>query len=117
MRTLCRSDFFQVVQVSTDRRFGNFELHVDSHRLLRDDAEVSLTPKEFDLLRLFLNRPGRALTREEILRMVWGVNVFVTTRSVDRCVTTLRKKIEADPARPTFIQTIMEVGYRFESGD
>lgn len=98
-------------------QFGDFELDVHSHRLVREGSEIFLTPKEFDLLRLFLGRPGRALTRDEIVRIVWGINVFVTPRSVDRCVTTLRKKIEPDPALPTFIQTIMDVGYRFQVND
>ena len=57
--------------------------------------------------------PDRALTRDQILNAVWGFGVFVTGRSVDRCVNTLRKKIERDPHRPRFIQTIREVGYRF----
>jgi DNA-binding response OmpR family regulator len=94
--------------------FGEFKLEVSSHRLLRDDTEIPLTPKEYDLLQLFLSRSCRALTRDEIINVVWGINIFVTPRSVDRCVTTLRKKIEPDPSRPTFIRTIMDVGYRFE---
>ena len=97
--------------------FGDFELDVTSHRLVRDGSELRLTPKEFDLLRLFVGRPGRALTRDEIVRIVWGINVFVTPRSVDRCVTTLRRKIEPDPTRPTFIRTVVDVGYRFEVND
>ena len=56
------------------------------------------------------------MTRDEILRSVWGQNVFVTRRSVDRCVNTLRKKIEDDPRRPIFLQTVREIGYRFECG-
>ena len=66
------------------------------------------------MLEFFLQRPGRALTRENILNAVWGNSVMVTTRSVDRCVTTLRSKIEPDPHRPAFIHTIREIGYRFE---
>ncbi len=73
-----------------------------------------MTPKEFGLLALFLRRPGRALTRDEIINTVWGYDVFVTARSVDRCVNTLRIKIEADPHQPQFIQTVRPVGYRFE---
>ncbi|MCD6365230.1 MAG: winged helix-turn-helix domain-containing protein [Planctomycetes bacterium] len=56
-----------------------------------------------------------ALTRDDILRNVWGRDVFVTSRSVDRCVNTLRKKIEPNGARATFIQTVREIGYRFEA--
>jgi len=95
-------------------RFGDCELDLTSRRLKRDGAEVALTPKEFALLAYLAGKPGRALTRDDILRSVWGHDVFVTSRSVDRCVNTLRKKIEPDPAHPTFIRTVREIGYRFE---
>lgn len=94
-------------------RFGPFEINVDSHKLLRNGQEVELTPKEFGVLELLVTRPGRALTRDQILDAVWGHGVFVTARSVDRCVTTLRSKIEADLSHPAYIVTVREVGYRF----
>ncbi|MHC4591173.1 MAG: response regulator transcription factor [Planctomycetota bacterium] len=94
--------------------FGDCMLDMASRKLLRNDAEVELTPKEFGLLAFFAARPGRALTRDQILRAVWGYSVFVTPRSVDRCVNTLRGKVEPDPDRPTFIRTIRGIGYRFE---
>jgi DNA-binding response OmpR family regulator len=86
-----------------------------AHKLFRHDTEVPLTAKEFRLLEFFLKRPGRALTRDTILDAVWGREVLVTDRSVDRFVTTLRAKIEADPRNPVFIQTVRDIGYRFES--
>jgi DNA-binding response OmpR family regulator len=95
--------------------FGPFRLDLSSRRLTRNGQEIPLTPKELGLLELFARRPGRALTRDEILRRVWGHDVLVTWRSVDRCVTTLRGKIEADPARPKYIQTVRQIGYRFET--
>ena len=95
--------------------FGPYRLDLASRRLMRGRSEVPLTPKELGLLELMARRPGRALTRDEILRQVWGHNVFVTWRSVDRCVTTLRGKIETDPARPVFIQTVRQIGYRFDA--
>ena len=97
-------------------KFGRCELDTTSHRLLRDGIEVPLTSKEFRLLEFFLQRSGRALTRETIMNAVWGNCIMVTARSVDRCVTTLRSKIEPDPHRPAFIHTIREIGYRFEGG-
>jgi DNA-binding response OmpR family regulator len=75
---------------------------------------VELTAKEFRLLEYFVSRQGRALTRDDILNAVWGNSVIVTTRSVDRCVTTLRAKIEKDPRRPQLIHTVRDIGYRFE---
>lgn len=98
-------------------RFGVFALDMRSHRLARDGEEIGLTPKEYDLLAYLVRRSGRALTRDQILDAVWGEHLFVTGRSVDRCITTLRHKIESDPRRPRYIQTVREVGYRFEPGD
>ena len=95
-------------------RFGTFRLDLASHQLYENGAEVQLTPKEFRMLELLLRRAGRALTRDEIMRVVWGTQVLVTSRSVDRCVTTLRSKIEPDPRHPRFILTIRDIGYRFE---
>jgi len=95
-------------------RFGDCELDCAARKLLRGGKEVELTPKEYGLLELFARRAGRALTRDEVLRNVWGYDVFVTSRSVDRCVTALRKKVEPDPAHPTFIRTVRQIGYRFE---
>jgi len=95
-------------------RFGDCELNSSARKLFRGGEEVQLTPKEYGLLAYFVQQAGRALTRDQILKNVWGYDVFVTRRSVDRCVTVLRKKVEPDPARPTFIRTVREVGYRFE---
>ncbi len=95
--------------------FGNCELDVRSHRLKTDGVDVALTTKEFRLLEFLLQRAGRALTRDTIMNAVWGSDVLVTARSVDRCVTTLRAKIEPDPQSPVYIHTIRDVGYRFDS--
>lgn len=97
-------------------RFGPYLLDLDSRRLLRAGVEIELTPREFALLAFLTARPGRALTRNEILRCVWGYGIFVTGRSVDRCIATLRGKIEPDPRNPLFIHTLREIGYRFEPG-
>ena len=96
-------------------RFGDCELDLASRTLKRNGREVRLTPKEFALLAFLEKSSGRALTRDEILRSVWGHGVFVTSRSVDRCITTLRKKVEPDSGEPTFIKTIPQIGYRFEA--
>ena len=95
-------------------QFGECRLDFTAHKLFRDGHEVALTAKEFRLLQFFASRPGRALTRDQILDAVWGNDIIVNDRSVDRCVTTLRAKIEADPHHPTFIHTIRDIGYRFE---
>ena len=94
--------------------FGECSLNAHSHRLFRNGVEVELTPKEFRLLEYFIQNAGRALTRDKILNGVWGEDMIVTERSVDRCINTLRNKVEPDPENPRFIKTIRDVGYRFE---
>ena len=101
-------------KADTVRVFGSHRLDLASHKLFRDNREVELTAKEFRLLEYFAARAGRALARNDILNGVWGHSVMVTERSIDRCVATLRAKIEPDPHHPVYIQTIRDIGYRFE---
>ena len=97
-------------------RFGRYVLDRQAHKLRRSDGEaVALSPKEYDLLKFLVERSGRALSRAEIMDEVWGYDSAVTPRSIDRFVTALRKKLEANPAEPEFIETIREFGYRFRS--
>ncbi|MBN2210913.1 MAG: response regulator transcription factor [Sedimentisphaerales bacterium] len=98
----------------TEYHFGDCHLDVASRVFTRNGQTVNLTPREFEMLCYFLERPGRALTRDEILNHVWGYSTFVTSRSIDRFVTTLRNKIEPDPHAPRFILTVREIGYRFQ---
>jgi len=93
--------------------FGDCQLDMGGRVLRRGGEEVWLTPKEYELLALFVRKAGKALTRNEILNTVWGYDNFVTSRTIDRFVTTLRGKIEQDAKNPKFIHTIREIGYRF----
>jgi DNA-binding response OmpR family regulator len=94
--------------------FADFRLDIPARKFTRKGKEVKLSPKEFKLLELFVRKPGRALTRDEILNLVWGYDSYTGQRSIDRFVTTLRDKIEPDPSKPKFIHTIREIGYKFE---
>ncbi len=94
--------------------FGDCSLDLNARRLRRQQKEVELSPKEFNLLEFFVKKRGRALTRDEILNGVWGYDCVVTSRSIDRFVTTLRNKIEPDASRPIYIHTVRQIGYRFE---
>jgi len=97
-------------------RFGECEIDLVGHKVVRGSVELDLTVKERALLLYFAARPGCALSRDTILNAVWGNAVFVTGRSVDRCVVTLRRKVEPNPHRPVYIRTIRDIGYRFEPG-
>lgn len=94
-------------------RIGSLEVDRGGRRVRREGIEIGLTPKEYGLLEFFTRKAGRALTRQQILDAVWA-DAPVTDRSVDRAVTTLRSKIEPNPNRPRLIQTVPQVGYRFE---
>jgi len=94
--------------------FGDCTLDVDSRVFTKNGIEHPLSPKEFNLLHYFLQKPHRALTRDDILNAVWGYDSYVTSRSIDRFVNSLRKIIEPDPHNPTYIKTIREIGYKFE---
>jgi DNA-binding response OmpR family regulator len=98
----------------TVTRFGDFELDLRARTLSRNGKPLDLTAREFKLLAYFASRPGCALARDTILNAVWGSTVFVTPRSIDRCVATLRAKVEPDAHHPIYIHTIRDIGYRFE---
>ena len=91
-------------------RFGECELNLASQTLSRDGQPVPLTPKELGLLTIFVKQPGRALTRDQILNAVWGYDIIVTQRSVDRCINSLRRKL----GHAGHIRTVREIGYRFD---
>ncbi len=83
------------------------------HRVVRDDVELELTDREFDLLRCFAERVGRTVTRAELLRVVWGYKDMPLTRLVDNTIVRLRRKIEKDPHQPRIIRTVQGEGYCF----
>lgn len=93
--------------------FGPFQLDTVARRLLRDGAEVRLTGAEFDLLRVFAERPNRVLSRDTLVDLLKGYDREPFDRSIDIRVTRLRRKIEADPAAPAYIRTVRGEGYLF----
>lgn len=97
---------------------GDFQWHTQTKELKGATGEIiNLQPKERDLLAHFITNPDRIFTRDQLLNAVWGHTFMLGTRSVDRCVTSLRKKIKSTANSPEFIKTVRGVGYRlcFES--
>jgi len=76
--------------------------------IYRSGTLVPLTAHEFKLLRYFLDNPGRAIAREELLSDVWGMSFHLTTRTVDNQILKLRQKLETDPANPVHFAPFME---------
>jgi DNA-binding response OmpR family regulator len=94
---------------------GGLSVEPEARRAAKAGLELALTVREFDLLTYFLRYPGRAFSREELMREVWGWD-FGDLSTVTVHVRRLRGKIEDDPARPRLIQTVWGVGYRFDAG-
>ena len=93
---------------------GSIHMDLDARRCFVDDVEIKLRKKEFALLRLLLENPGRVLTREVLIDRVWGSDYVGDTKTLDVHIKRLRSLIEKNPKSPTHITTIRGVGYRFE---
>ncbi len=93
---------------------GNLRLSLTGRRFFKEETEIKLSNKEFDLLAELMRNQGAVLSRDLILTKVWGYDYFVDKRTVDVHVRWLREKIEDDPSNPNRIVTVRGVGYRFE---
>ena len=91
---------------------GGLTMDLEERTVTADGARIPLTYKEFELLRLFLSRPGVAFTREQLLSDIWGVDYAGETRTVDMHIKTLRQKL-GDYGR--MIETVRHIGYRLEA--
>ena len=98
-------------------QFGSCHLDLESHQLRdREGAEIPITSMEFDLLRVFAENPGKALSRDRILTLTKNREWDPYDRSIDIRVARLRRKVESDPENPQVIRTVRGVGYMFVSG-
>lgn len=89
-------------------------IDLNQRRVWKGKMEISLTPKEFDLLATFFRQPGIVFTREKLLEIVWGYDFLGSSRAVDIQISRLREKIEDDPGFPKIILTKRGVGYYCE---
>jgi two-component system KDP operon response regulator KdpE len=96
---------------------GDLVIDRDRNRVSRGDAEIRLTPKEFDLLTFLAQHEGRVLTHRTILKALWGPHAVDQPEHLRVLVASLRKKIEPNPSRPTYIVTEPWVGYRFTDSE
>jgi two-component system phosphate regulon response regulator OmpR len=97
--------------------FGSCRLDLEAHQLFdRDGTEIPITSMEFDLLKVFAENPGKALSRDRILTLTKNREWDPYDRSIDIRVARLRRKVEADPENPQVIRTVRGVGYMFVSG-
>ena len=95
-------------------RMGSCHLDLDARQLFdKDGAEIAITAMEYDLLRAFVERPNRVLTRDQLLELAHHKNWEPYDRSIDIRIARLRRKIETDPAKPQVIKTVRGMGYTY----
>jgi len=94
-------------------RFGDLEINFKKYNAQKKGKALKLSPREYELLRCFIERQGEIITREELLKKIWGYDTYPDTRTVDAHIAKLRQKIEENPEEPTLIITVHGLGYKF----
>lgn len=99
--------------LSDELRIGELEISPKSRRVVMMGKEVSLTPKEFDILYFLAQNRGEVFTKEQIYKAVWSENYLLDDSNIMAFIRKLRKKIEPNPDEPSYILTIWGIGYKF----
>jgi len=94
---------------------GGVQINFSTHEAYRGKEPVNFTALEFDILRYLIENKGRTVSRKQLLRDVWGIQQDIITRTIDRHMASIRKKIEADSSNPQYIETVYGIGYRFNA--
>ncbi len=103
------------IKTNTQYHAGNLRMDLDRHEVLVSGHAVDLTPKEFQILKQFLESPRRVFSRQEMLNRVWGEGYALEEHALDVHIHSLRQKIEQNPAIPTFLLTVRGVGYKLRA--
>lgn len=93
---------------------GPFLLDLEARTLYKDGQEIDLTPTELSIIKLFFEESGKALSRDAILSAIWGEDYNGETKIVDVNVRRIRAKVEENPAKPVYLETVWGVGYRWK---
>lgn len=93
---------------------GPFIIDLYSQKLLKNGVEIDVTPKEYMLMKLFIENPNKAFTRDELLNLIWGYDFFGDSKIIDVNIRRLRAKIEDDSSSPKYIETVWGLGYRWK---
>ena len=94
-----------------------FRLDIDKRKLYKNNTEIELTPTEFSIVKYLMTNGSQSLSRDQILKEVWGSNYLYDFKIVDVNIRRIRNKIEDDPSKPKYIQTIWGFGYCFRKED
>lgn len=96
-------------------QYRNLTMDLNAQKFFKDENEIELTPTEFSVLKMFMSNIGRALSRNELLNAVWGKNYFGDLKTLDVYIRRIREKIEDNPSKPQFIETVWGFGYRWRN--
>ena len=91
---------------------GNLSIDFAKHRARKKGRDIDLTPREYEMLKYFVERRGETVTREDLLNHVWGYSSYPNTRTVDTHIAKLRQKIEENPEKPQILITVHTMGYK-----
>lgn len=105
--------YFVKMDGSEVHKFGDMEHHPNTHLISKKGKKIELTILENRILLYFLQNPNKVINRDELMMVVWGYNSDVNTRTLDMHIVRLRKKIEDNPDKPHYLQTIRGAGYKF----
>ncbi|ERK32181.1 response regulator transcription factor [Clostridium intestinale] len=94
---------------------GEFVIDLYSQKVYKNQVEIDLTPKEYMMLKIFMENPGKAFSRDELLNIVWDYNFFGDSKIVDVNIRRLRSKVEDNPSEPKYIETVWGTGYRWKA--
>ena len=92
---------------------GDLEIQPETHRIFREGAEITLTNKEFELLLFLAENPGIVFSKDKLFDQIWGFDAIGDTATVMVHINRLREKIEPEPSKPIYIETVWGAGYRF----
>ena len=98
----------------TAMKIGGLQMDIARHEVQVHNRPVNLTPREFKILRQFMESPGIVLSRQDLLNRVWGEDYALEEHALDVHIHSLRQKIETEPSKPVFIVTIRGVGYKLQ---
>jgi len=113
IRATFRRMAFEEAPKTEQIQIGDVRLDLAAHKAYKQERELTMTQKEYDLLRALMSRAGQVVSRAKLLDEVWSVDWLGDTRTLDVHIRWVREKVEDDPGRPRYIQTVRGVGYRF----
>src|SRR5579864_1593787 len=104
---------FQARRISKVAQFGDVSLDLRRMELCRGGQSIGITLREFKVLKFLVCRPRIVISRQKLISSAWPKRERSSYRTVDNCIAKLRQKIETNPNRPVFLQTVHGVGYKF----